>query len=502
MKLWKLGLLVLGVAGCGAGSAGKAVRPDDPTAADALGDKSLATAGGGGGKECSVVPTAVEPLVVDWSSGAQVDLGVAMKTGIALVSYDCKTIQLVKDCKATGAYAFTSVPSLIQESVKIRDADEAQASLPFSGAKIGAGIARGSSIDIALAYVGKRSAQNEAVAQTELSGAGCSKVTHFVRRATVGAYVMATGTRGEVRAAAEIFGAGASAASSSKKDRLASGGDVAACKSVKDADAQPPSGCGAVLRLELQALSERAPNVDPKAPLANTCPDGFVMGNAGSCIKKSDDASYVCDMTDPDECKQQCKKNNAGSCFNAGTIAAGHEPDPVTRALFKKACDGNVPLGCLQWGKYAEGAEWPAAEAAYRKGCMLGNPKSCKLMAFYVHNSPMKTTLKDRLSFYEKACDLGDWEGCQNAVELLFNGRNDDTDTLAPNPAAGLKILNRWCDSNWGLACGQLMGLYEDGRLLWGWNKKDADFPKDPTKGAAARKKYCALKKDDSRCKG
>src|SRR5262245_32658541 len=180
---------------------------------------------------------------------------------------------------------------------------------------------------------------------------------------------MATGTKGEARAAAEIFGAGASASSSSKKDRLASGGDANACKGVKDTDTNPPNGCGAVLRLELQALSDKAPNVDPKQPLPNTCPDGFLWGTAGSCVRKAPDASYVCDMTDPQECKDQCKKGNAGSCFNAGTIAAGHGPDPVTRALFKKACDGNVRLGCYQWGKYAEGPEWPAAEAAFRKGC-------------------------------------------------------------------------------------------------------------------------------------
>jgi hypothetical protein len=91
MKIPALGLLTILAAGCGTGGVGKAVRPDDPTAANALGDKPLATAGGGGGAVCSVVPTAVEPLVVDWSSSAQVDLGVAMKNGVALVSYDCKS---------------------------------------------------------------------------------------------------------------------------------------------------------------------------------------------------------------------------------------------------------------------------------------------------------------------------------------------------------------------------------------------------------------------------
>lgn len=501
MRLMTVAALVTLAMGCGAGAVGKAARPEDPTAAGALGDKPLETKGEGGGAVCSVVPASVEPLVVDWSSSAQVDLGVAMKSGVALVSYDCKSIKLVKDCKVSGKYAFTAVPSVIEEAVKIRDADEVKASLPFAGAEIGGSLARGSGIDIALAYVGKHAAQHEAVAQAELTGPGCSKVTHFVRRASVGAYRMATGTKGEARTAAEIFGAGASASSSSQKDRLASGGDVSACKGIKDGDQRPPNGCAAILRLELQALSERPPSVDPKAPLANTCPDGFVMGSGGSCVKKTEDAPYVCDMTDPDECKAQCKKGSAGSCFNAGTIAEGHEPDPVTRALYKKACDGNIRLGCFKWGKHAEGPDWPAAEAAFRKGCALGEPKSCKMMAWDVHNSPMKTTYADKASFSKKACDLGDWEGCEWAVELYFNGRSEHGDTLPPQPERGLEILNAWCDSGRHEACGQLVGLYQDGALWYGWNRKSADFPKDPAKGAALKKKYCSLKGHvESRC--
>lgn len=490
-KRFMVAAAALSVGACGAG---KAVRPADPTAASALGDKS--PSGSGATIACAVVPQSAEPLVVDWSSSEQVDLGVAMKSGIALVSYDCKSIKLVKDCKVGGRYAFVAVPSLIEEAVKLHDADEARASLPFSGGKLGGSMARGSSIDIALAYVGKQSAQDESISANALTGSGCSLVTHFVRRATVGAYTMATGTRGQTRAAADIFAVSASGSSSSSKDRLASAGDPSACKAIKDSDVQPPSGCAAVLRLEIAALSEKPVRTDEKAAIVSSCPDGFLLGAGGACVKRGPDSTFVCDMTDPQECKDQCKKGSAGSCYNAGTIAeSSREAAPVVRALYKKACDGQIGRGCFRWGKLSQGDDWPSAEVGLRKACALGESEGCRLMAHNVHNSPLKLTFADKAAFLKKTCELGDWRGgCDDAVALFFNGRSDGGDDFPPNPAKGLELLQAWCESNRPEACLQLFWLYEKGELAYGWRRKSPDFPKDPAKAAPAKQRYCAMK--------
>src|SRR5579872_5420894 len=97
-----LGLLGL-VTACGAGAAGKAVRPDDPTAAQALGDGTPGTV------NCTKAPARGETLVVDWKTNDQLDLAVALKNGIAVVSYDCKSIRLLQGCSAKGKYGFTPV---------------------------------------------------------------------------------------------------------------------------------------------------------------------------------------------------------------------------------------------------------------------------------------------------------------------------------------------------------------------------------------------------------
>src|SRR5262245_13135564 len=109
MKTHRIVLAATMLVACGSGSA---VRPSDPTAASALGDKPSNV-------QCTTPPSEAEPLVVDWSSSDQLDLTVAMQKNIALVAYDCKSIRLLKNCSAKGKYGFTAVPSVIEESVKI-----------------------------------------------------------------------------------------------------------------------------------------------------------------------------------------------------------------------------------------------------------------------------------------------------------------------------------------------------------------------------------------------
>src|SRR4051812_46450906 len=94
-----LGVLAAAMAaGCGPGSAASKIRPDDPTAANALGE-----AGGG---ECHEVDSSAEPLVVDWKVEQRGDLEEAMHDGVAVVAYSCKGIKLLKDCHIDGKYGF------------------------------------------------------------------------------------------------------------------------------------------------------------------------------------------------------------------------------------------------------------------------------------------------------------------------------------------------------------------------------------------------------------
>lgn len=472
----RLSIAAVLVSACSAGSIGKTVRPDTPTASDALAEPASDIT-------CSTVPAIVEPLVVDWRSSDQLDLAVQMQSSVAVVAYDCKSIRLLKNCTAKGKYLYAGVSSVIQEAVQMDDADEVRASLPLSGISLSAELQRGATLDIALAYVGKHSTLADAVAPSDLSGSECDKATHFVRRATIGAFAMQTGTVGQVRAAAEIFGAGASAGSSSKQKKLNSAGDVRACKP-KEGAATPPEGCGAILRLELHALGERIAD-DHKAPLPNDCPDGFAPSD-GHCAKiEGAKSAYRCDMTDPQECKDLCKKGSADSCYNAGTIADGSEPKPVTKAFYTKACAGNVARGCFALTDFIDKMpDWPDAWAAGSKACDLGLADACAWLGRNGDNGGLAKGIDARADWYKRACDLGKWESCNEVAEIWLEGKWN----AKRRTADAVKILETWCDGGKFDACRTLARGYKEGKPYG-----DAtELKVDPKKFEAFQKKACA----------
>ena len=209
-------------------------------------------------------------------------------------------------------------PERAAEAVQIDDADEAQADLPLAACRWRRGEPRLEHRH-RVAYVGKQSALNEAVTKSDVSGNECATATHYVRGATVGAFVMATGNKGQGRAAADIFGAGASGSSSSYKKKLNSGGDVKACKAIKTGLQSHRKGAARSSGSSSRARRRRGSGEGSSAapPLENTCLEGFVPSE-GRCVKKSREVARRCEPEEIADCKAQCKKGNAESCYNAG----------------------------------------------------------------------------------------------------------------------------------------------------------------------------------------
>ena len=266
-------LLFVSIAACGGpGAVGNAARPEAPTGSEAFEEKPAAG--------CEGVGKYAEPLIVDWKSQERTDLELAMKKGVAVVSYDCKTIRMLKDCSLNGSYEYAGV-SLKEDMVQLENADEVRANLPLSGIKLGGELERGSSIDVALVMVGKRGSTAGAVSKDTLKGT-CEGATHVVRAAYVGAFAMARGSRGKVRAVAEVFGAGGEAKSESQKHTSNKDGDVTACKSSSPDSPKPPDQCQSALRLELTPISnqpvaaEKQEKTSPADLGANTCGPGEV----------------------------------------------------------------------------------------------------------------------------------------------------------------------------------------------------------------------------------
>src|SRR4051794_10082769 len=109
---------LLAAAACTSGAA-RTAAPVAPTYAEAVGAEA-----------CFPVETYGEPLVVDWRPEVRADLEVAMRQGVAVVSYDCKHIRLLKDCSLEGSYGFMGITTK-EQLVRLADADEIRANLPL-----------------------------------------------------------------------------------------------------------------------------------------------------------------------------------------------------------------------------------------------------------------------------------------------------------------------------------------------------------------------------------
>ena len=274
--------------------------PKEATAAEGIGEGP-----------CREADSSGEPLVVDWKPEQRGDLELMMKENVAIVSYSCKGFKLLKDCKVDGTYGFLGM-SRKEQVVKLNNADEVKANLPLGGigiaGSISAEMARGSTLDVAMIMVGKVKTTWAKVQADELKGE-CEGATHFVKGAMVGAFVMQTGTKGQVKSAAQMFGATASGASTSEKNVQNKDGDIGDCAKATPDDKKAPGQCQAFIRLELKGIIPKAAPAAGAAaaapppaekPAGNdvalaeaTCPKGLVMSE-GKCTEPKSAAAYLC----------------------------------------------------------------------------------------------------------------------------------------------------------------------------------------------------------------
>ncbi|MBZ5709477.1 sel1 repeat family protein [Nannocystis pusilla] len=463
--------------GCGAGTVGKAVRPTEPTAGEALGAVEVS---------CREGASDAQPLVVDMTSSERVDLEVAMKEGVAIVAYDCKSMRLLPACKLAGTYKFAGV-SRKEEVVKLNDQGEIAANLPFNGVKIAGGVDRGAALDLALVLIGKQSTTISSAGKPELTGR-CDGATHFVRSASVGAFAVDVGTRGEARLVADVFGYGANAKSASQRQSLNKDGELGECRAATPDDLKPPAQCRSAVRLELVPISADAPPVvdDSKpppppepTPLAETCPAGMSMAG-GKCTADTA-VPFVCAPKDEAQCEAQCQNGSAGSCHNLGSIIEARQLErgadgsfvqtaqarnDKLNKLYTTACDGGVAEGCDRLGYIRMALQAPRAEQldAWQRACQLGHGPACRTLAEEVLRSTSPDLARGR-GLLDRGCKLGDPFSCASLAGSFLKPRSG----AAPTPdevAQGVVVLKDACDVKRPFACRQLANLYSDGKLV------------------------------------
>ncbi|MBS2016068.1 MAG: SEL1-like repeat protein [Deltaproteobacteria bacterium] len=482
--------VVVGVA-C---SPAEAVRPAAPTYGAAAGVQS-----------CAVVEGRNEPFIVDWRADKRADLEAALARGLVVVAYDCNRLQLLSDCTAgSDPYTFAAITPK-EQLLRLDSADEIRAAFPLTGAalsgKIGADLSRGSTLDVGLAIIGKRSSVKPFVLRTELRGQ-CDGATHFVRAATVGAFAMRTGTRGSVRAAVDLFGA-VQAASTSAEVVENRDGVLEACRGSKlDAD-KAPAQCGTPLRLELREVRSTPPPasaIGSDADEIPRCPKGLLPAETGVCVPRDAPVLHLCAPEDPADCGIQCEKGSLSSCAILGrSYAIGRGvPHDLSKAktiltaacdkgsaqacgrlaevhlaekelakasaLFEKACSAGWFTACETMGKM--GVAFPGMAkvdvyAMFKRSCAGGDAEGCwGLGSLFSAGLGVRKSDKEAFPYFRRACEGGAKLGCVSLAKLLDAG----VDGEPGDPAAAIKLLDSSCERAFYDACSALANYYLEGR--------------------------------------
>ncbi len=430
-------------------------RPGELTAEEVLHGARVA---------CELEGSRARPLVVDMPATERAMLEATMKSGLAVVSYDCEQLRILPGCRVEGSYAYVGVTTK-EEQIQLVDLDEVQANLPFGGVDVD--VSAGRTVDIAMMLVGQLTTPLASVSEGRLVG-DCDGATHFVRGATVGAFAMTQGTSAEHQAAVKLL-LEVGDARLSRKETTRRDGRVDACRRASTNDMAPRDGCGALLRVELTALGVE-PNADRAIPaeLGRVCPKSFVLAR-DKCTRPKPNATYRCEYGDTRTCVKQCREGNVDSCVVLGVMHAHGfgAPKDAARAeeLLGGACrpdaarGGHVvacgELGVLEQGGHVGPPDVQRAEVLFDKACTAGRSQSClDLAVLRWYGPPEVRDQKRAAASFERGCRAGSLRSCTRLGMVLFLGGG-----VVRDQPRSRKLLQRACALGDDLACAHVAML-------------------------------------------
>jgi uncharacterized protein len=422
-------------------------------------------------------------MVLDWTPELRGDLEVAMKQGLAVLSYDCKSVKLVSSCTVDGAYNFIGTTRR-EKKIELNDADEVAANLPVGGlswlSDVGGKIARERALLAQMVMVGKRASAKKRLEAAELDG--CDGATHYIRAVTVGAFAVASGSRAELSASASVFGKGASGSSKSSTKIAAEDGDLESCQQATPDSTSPPAQCGALVRVEIEPIGAVAA-ADPDLAVAS-CAPGFAMSD-GRCVKKQSKQPHQCKPGDADDCAAQCKAGDARSCATLAVMhreGVGAAKDWAKAAeLGQRACERDDIVGCrvvaaAKLGGQGVKKDRAAALELLGRACEAGDGMGCVELG--VARLGDKKLAGDAQYAFRRACyGGGEYEGCTWLGTLYAEGKGG----MNASPKLAVKFFEKGCKEGSAQACFSL------GELL----KAGKGMPKDPAKAKELFAKAC-----------
>jgi TPR repeat protein len=422
----------------------------------------------------------------------------------------------------------------------IEGRDNIQASFGGVSWAVGGSLERDAKLDLSYMLVGKQSTILTSLHEKELEGGDfCKGATHFVKRADVGAFAYATGTRVAAGMSAKAFGQGASGSSENKEVRTRRDGDPATCKGSKLADEKAPEGCGAAIRVSLAPIKSGGVTRDEslsKKGLGDGlgCPAGFVYAE-GACVNDASKARAVlCKEGDLKECQKQCAAGSDPSCDRLARALLYKDEDEkdlgkVTGAIqgsakrFEESCKADQPNTCAALAilsfapMMSGGGELDRKQAArgfdyMARGCVAGDFTSCTFLRFTGSDPDMqKETGIDGQKLLTQTIERGCRAG--NAVPCGFlSAESAAGENMRRDPGRAAELASSACRGSFAEAC-QLHAALLGGKprceaLFQGINEKmsrlyhaesicdDAvleAIPDDPKKAAQSLKRACDL---------
>ena len=252
--------------------------------------------------QCSMSRDHSAPLIVDWSNASRGELELlASKHTVAVHYAGCK-ISVLRQCRVRGTYTYRAITPK-HDQIVMRDRDELYANIPFGAASFEAKLLSAGALSVQSTIVGRFDATNVELGSSDFEG-DCASATHVITGLSAGSFRFFAGSGEQGGGDVGAFGVGAGGSTASRREVLVEDGNDGVCARATAADAAPPYGCGALIRVELVPIGtptksepscppptqwdgKQCVRVAPSEPVAEDSPPGRVPSAArapgGSC---------------------------------------------------------------------------------------------------------------------------------------------------------------------------------------------------------------------------
>ncbi|MBW2459943.1 MAG: hypothetical protein JRI68_35975 [Deltaproteobacteria bacterium] len=302
-----------------------------------------------GQTKCSVAKSQQKPLIVEWPSADRMALETQLKGGLVPVRYTGCEMEVLSHCRASGEYRY--IAATRQDDVlRIRNEDELYASIPVYAASFEGALSTSGQLTVSMSMVGRFLSDRAQFKVGDLDGA-CQGATHVIVGTTVGAFEFYSGADSEVGVGVDAQVVKVGGRQLASKETINKAGATTACDGATTNDEMPPSGCGALIRIEVVPIEGAVPEPAPVASQPSAPPEqGSSAPTGGSCDASRLDKSCKrqSDCCSGEYCDDPCGLNSSLTRATPNLLAQDECPDPVCRTI-PSECRGSRSRRTCRW---------------------------------------------------------------------------------------------------------------------------------------------------------